>query len=629
MKKLLSLLLAAIFAVTPLLGCGAPNDGDTPSTTEPEASGDPEGDLPPLYVGEEPQRPEYIINPFMIPDVYLTLLTENGSFELDGAEIRINDYRFPSNDTPINNQYVKFYTLDMDGDGEYELILDNRLNSDILLLHEDGGKIKGYRFSGDEMSAIYLNGNFGRYGDNLYSNVRLKFTEDGIEYVELARREGIFEGEKKYFIGDEEVTEDEYEDYFYGVPYAAYYPLNGYIESLDADLEALIDIFRCKEEPVFYNFINENEGYFFWFSGFTKLKFVLKTEDGGKSWTPEELWNVPDIGWHDHIICAKMVNADVGLISGRYFADSNFSSRTYITVNGGKAWEQVVFTPDEYYAKGDSTGNNTYNELEAYDLRYEDGEWIICCRGYGATYEIGEVYVEYSSPDLKKWTYCEKSRINTESFKDYSDILDAMNDMLHGKAKEDVDVSDNEYDKEILDAIDHSVNSPSSDKPLCYVEKDIDGNGTRELLILNFRGTLLSLFTMTEKGPRAVCGNLVSLGTDYDPVCIIGSDGKLYITSCRWGKNSRYMVCVCTISPGGDHLDIECGLWVYDYSDNSDSSYYGFSNNMMYGITRDEYNRIYSEYGFAEIFNSEKNYNNIERLDLEPSYFPGMTPQGK
>ena len=237
------------------------------------------------------------------------------------------------------------------------------------------------------------------------------------------------------------------------------------------------------------------------------------------------------------------------------------------------------------------------------------------------------MYVEYSSPDLKKWTYCEKSRINTESFKDYSDILDAMNDMLHGKAKEDVDVSDNEYDKEILDAIDHSVNSPSSDKPLCYVEKDIDGNGTRELLILSFRGTLLSLFTMTEKGPRAVCGNLVSLGTANSPVCIIGNDGKLYLSSYGRGGTSNYKVC--TISPGGDHLDIECGLWVYDYSDNSDSSYYGFSNNMMYGITRDEYNRIYSEYGFAEIFNSEKNYNNIERLDLEPSYFPGMTPQGK
>ncbi|MBQ8389229.1 MAG: hypothetical protein IJX46_09935 [Clostridia bacterium] len=625
MKKLLAFILAAIFAVTPLLGCGAPNDGDTPSTTEPEVSGDPEGDLPPLYAGEEPQRPEYIINPFMIPDVYLTLLTENGSFELDGAEIRINDYRFPTKETPINNQYVKFYTLDMDGDGEYELILSDSIEGDELLLHEDGGKIKGYSFSGDEMYGIHLNGSFGRYGDNLYSNVRLKFTENGIEYVELARRESVFEGEDKYFVGGEEVTEDEYDDYVYGVPYAVYYPLNAYLESLGADLEALIDIFAGRYN-CFYNFINENEGYFFWFYD-SMLRFVLKTEDGGKSWKYEELWNVPDISWHEYIICAKMVNEDVGLISSQSRADSNFSNCTYITVNGGKAWEQVVFTPDKYYAKGESNEKETYNELEAYDLRYEDGEWIICCRGNGVTYEIGKVYVEYSSPDLKKWTYCEKSRINTESFKDYSDILEAMNDMLHGKAKEDVDVSDNEYDKEILDAIDHSVNSPSSDKPLCYVEKDVDGNGTRELLILSFRGTLLSLFTMTEKGPRAVCGNLVSLGTDYDPVCIIGNDGKLYLSSYGWGETSNYMVC--TISPGGDHLDIECGLWVYDYSDNSDSSYYGFSNNMMYGITRDEYNRIYSEYGFAEIFNSEKNYNNIERLDLEPSYFPGMTPQGK
>ena len=621
MKKLFALLLAAIFAVTPLLGCDIGNVG---GTTEP-----PEGDLPPLYAGEEPQRPEYIINPFMIPDVYLTLFKENGSFELDGAEIRINDYRFRSDDTPINSEYVIFYTLDMDGDGEYELILDNRLNSDMLLLHEDGGKIKGYRFSGDQMSAIYLNGNFGRYGENLYSIGHLKFAKDGIEHVELARHEGVFEGEDKYFIGGNEVTEDEYEDYAYGVPYAVYYPLNSYLESLDADLEGLIDIFTGRESPdCFYNFINENEGYFFWFQG-SKLKFVLKTEDGGKSWKYEELWNVPDISWRENIICAKMVNEDVGLISSKYRADSNFSNRTYITVNGGKAWEQVVFTPDEYYAKGDSTGNNTYNELEAYDLRYEDGEWILCCRGSVFTYEIGKVYVEYSSPDLKNWTYCEKSRISTESFKDYSDIIEAMTDMLlDGKGMEDFDIADNAYDKEILDALDHS-RSTWSNHPLCYAEKDINGDGTRELLILDKRGTLLSLFTMTEKGPRAVCGNLVSLGTGNFPVCIIGNDGKLYLSSYGRGGTSHYKVC--TISPDGDHLDIEYGLTVYNYDVNGrDLTYYGFSNNMMYDITREEYNRLYSEYGFGEIFNSSTdNYDNIERLDLEISYFPDHEPQEK
>ena len=81
MKKLLALLLSAIFAVTPLWGCGeSTGDTEPPKTTEP-----------PNHEGEEPQKFESARNPYMIPEPYLTLFKENGSIELDGREIRIND----------------------------------------------------------------------------------------------------------------------------------------------------------------------------------------------------------------------------------------------------------------------------------------------------------------------------------------------------------------------------------------------------------------------------------------------------------------------------------------------------------------------------------------------------------
>ncbi|MBQ8389227.1 MAG: hypothetical protein IJX46_09925 [Clostridia bacterium] len=609
MKKLLALFLSAIFAVTPLWGCGeSTGDTEPPKTTEP-----------PNHEGEEPQKFESARNPYMIPEPYLTLFKENGSIELDGREIRINDYRFPSIDTPLDSRNVMFYTIDMDGDGEYELILHDYVyySGDKLLLREDGGKIKGYSFSDEEMNEISVNGNFFRFGDNLYSVVRLKFTEDGIEYVELARREGAFGGEKKYFIGGEEVTEEEYENYDW-CAYAEGYALNPYLEAIDADLDALIDIFERNEEPVFYNFINENEGYFFAFEDRSSLEFILKTEDGGNSWTAEELWSVPSIGYRESIICAEMINEKIGFIFASCgVEDNNFSSRTYITVNGGKTWEGVALPSRE---------NTDCYDLEAYDLRYEGGEWILCCKAPGYAYTSSDEYVEYTSPDLKNWTYCEKARISTERFKNYSDIIETMTAMLDGKKKEDFDVGDNAYDKEILGAIDHSKSSWSV-HPLCYSEKDINADGVQELLILDSVGTLLSLFTMTEKGPRTI-GEFVSLGTANYPVCVVGSDGKLYLNS--YGRYGTSDYRICTIAPDGDHLDVEYGISVYVYDEHGkDVAYYGHRDNQMFGITGEEFNSGYSEHGFNEIFNTSANYDCIKRLNLEISYFPGMTPQGK
>lgn len=98
------------------------------------------------------------------------------------------------------------------------------------------------------------------------------------------------------------------------------------------------------------NFINENIGYLFTFKevleghsrGGSKLSNLLKTEDGGKTWDSINIQNVPSISLQNHIMFAKMISEDVGLISGNIFgADYDFCERTLLTTDGGLNWVHV------------------------------------------------------------------------------------------------------------------------------------------------------------------------------------------------------------------------------------------------------------------------------------------------
>ena len=57
-----------------------------------------------------------------------------------------------------------------------------------------------------------------------------------------------------------------------------------------------------------------------------------------------------------------MINDNVGLISGRYYAgDDGVSDRTYITTDGGLNWEKVELPTD----------NRLFDAAEVYDFVYE------------------------------------------------------------------------------------------------------------------------------------------------------------------------------------------------------------------------------------------------------------------
>jgi hypothetical protein len=126
------------------------------------------------------------------------------------------------------------------------------------------------------------------------------------------------------------------------------------------------------------------------------LDVFLKTDNGGKSWQPIAVVNPPILGQKERILCAKMINDNVGLISGRYYAgEDEVSDRTYITTDGGLNWEKVELPT-----------HSRLLDAEVYDFVRENGEYYLClrvltgdsCENY--RYE----HFEYSSRDLKNWS---------------------------------------------------------------------------------------------------------------------------------------------------------------------------------------------------------------------------------
>ena len=146
-----------------------------------------------------------------------------------------------------------------------------------------------------------------------------------------------------------------------------------------------------------YNFINDEDGFFFHFAfsnNQNQLILFMKTLDGGKTWFPQAIEKMPSTHWKERIICAKMINDSVGIISGAFYADNeSVSRRIFITTNGGITWNNVRIP-----YMGIDTGNS-----EVYDIKYEDGKYILCFRMLETSPEHHYVYFDYVSTDLVNW----------------------------------------------------------------------------------------------------------------------------------------------------------------------------------------------------------------------------------
>ena len=98
------------------------------------------------------------------------------------------------------------------------------------------------------------------------------------------------------------------------------------------------------------SFINEKVGYLFAFKevsegysrGGSTLSNLFKTKDGGNTWKAIDVQYVPLLDLRNHIMFAKMISEDVGLISGGIGpADYDFCERTLLTTDGGLNWVHV------------------------------------------------------------------------------------------------------------------------------------------------------------------------------------------------------------------------------------------------------------------------------------------------
>ena len=143
------------------------------------------------------------------------------------------------------------------------------------------------------------------------------------------------------------------------------------------------------------NFIDEKTGYLFLLgSSPIELSHFFKTTDGGETWVEQPVETSPSIYWKEDIICAKMLDEQVGCIFGSHHANDDLSSKTYVTADGGKTWHKVGSSIE-------------LGSIEAYDFAYENGEYIIflrTARGLGAQ----KYSKQLVSTDLINWTFVEE-----------------------------------------------------------------------------------------------------------------------------------------------------------------------------------------------------------------------------
>ncbi len=166
-----------------------------------------------------------------------------------------------------------------------------------------------------------------------------------------------------------------------------------------------------------YNFTDEGTLFFFQFYIFgneRRLMYLLKSFDGGKMWYFQDIQRYPSMYWREEVICAKMLDESVGIISGRLHAtDNNFSERTYITTNGGRDWTQIVLPATPPYLNEESDLLSNYLDGEAYDLTQENGVYYLHVRAtyYNPDLDSGyRIHIRYSSTDLVNWTFAETAK---------------------------------------------------------------------------------------------------------------------------------------------------------------------------------------------------------------------------
>ena len=673
MKRFLALLLAAIFAVTPLFGCYT-EPPETPSASTEKEESEP-GNEKYEYFWERAEENEYdkwladelavgVRSEYVIYAEYLALWKNELTFSINGAKLIFDHHEYDQWAAALSewltaSEYVRKIEMNavVGTDTQLEVIIPHcklvrqkvldtkyfiyvRRHQEYMESHPSLDIEIKVPWATDKSTVQEILE--GEKSPKLYhipevfmpvikSEKTFKINGEHILLSEYVTEQG-YKFQPKYFVKIDEMnlilidlaapesrclTLKEYDGVIFGyasneVDYSSISVeniLSKYLESLDANLEKLQELFVKDNYLTFCNFINDRVGYFF-VAVEEELHLMFKTEDGGESWVSQDIENFSSRAhWKEKALHAEMMDENVGFFTNRFHAgDESLGDRVYLTLDGGRNWHAL----DQSYF------TEKHQSYEACDFSYEDGKYIMYLRT-PYHYE-DQKYVKYYSEDLTVWT-----EIKNEKYLKYSDVIETVDELLSGKSEEEFCLPDNEFDKAIYAAARHSTQTWRSGF-LGYAQKDINGDGSDELLILDDLGTVFAIFTLTDKGIRVV-DEFVTLGTANSPVCLLDPNGNIYLSMYGRGGSGYYKVC--RLSEDGVLEDVY-GLRIFSDIDDTETKCYKLAEGKQIVIDRDEYNRLYDEYDFKEIFNSSTSaYNNIKRIDLEFCCFPNHPDERK
>ncbi len=149
------------------------------------------------------------------------------------------------------------------------------------------------------------------------------------------------------------------------------------------------------------NFIDDKTGYLFLLgSSDITLRHLFKTTDGGETWVDQPVETSFSMNRKEDVICAKMLDENIGIIASRHYAD-DYSKRTFITTDAGKTWSSVDISYPNH------SPNLGLGSESACDLQYENGKYILVYRFrcYKGNTFWSYVYLKYASKDLANLTF--------------------------------------------------------------------------------------------------------------------------------------------------------------------------------------------------------------------------------
>ncbi len=139
-----------------------------------------------------------------LPDAYRMVLNNESKFILDSNEIFLDEFEFPYNGKEIAYcDDVKYTVVDMDVDGEVEVVVTGDVG-DMLVLHEEKGRVHGYAFTFRNMDDIKIDGTF-EWNDNTaegisYGDARLEFSDGDCKINNICHVIGDGTENAKYYV---------------------------------------------------------------------------------------------------------------------------------------------------------------------------------------------------------------------------------------------------------------------------------------------------------------------------------------------------------------------------------------------------------------------------------------------